>query len=110
MATLGGANVLGLSHLIGSIEVGKKADIVLFNLNTPDWVPYQDPIQTLVYSATPGSVDTVLIDGQLLMENRKILHLDEQEIYKAAREQASRVIERSGLQPGTTPIHTEAYD
>ncbi len=83
---------------------------MLFDLNTPDWVPYQDPIQALVYSATPGSVDTVLIDGQLLMEGRQILHLDEQAIYTAAREQASRVIERSGLQPGTTPIHSEAYD
>lgn len=110
LVTIEGAKALLWDNDIGSIEVGKKADIVLFNLNTPDWVPYQNPIQTLVYSATPGSVDTVLIDGQLLMENRKILHLDEQEIYKAAREQAGRVIERSGLQPGTTPIHTEAYD
>ena len=110
LVTIEGAKALLWDNDIGSIEVGKKADIVLFNLNTPDWVPYQNPIQTLVYSATPGSVDTVLIDGKLLMENRKILHLDEQEIYKAAREQADRVIKRSGLQPGTTPIHTEAYD
>ena len=110
LVTIEGAKALLWDDEIGSIEAGKKADIVLFNLNTPDWVPYHDPIQALVYSATPGSVDTVLIDGQLLMEGRKLLHLDEQEIYRAAREQAIRVIERSGLQPGATPIQTEAYD
>ena len=95
---------------IGSLEVGKKADILLFDLNTPDWVPYNNPVQTLVYSATPGSIDTVLIDGNVVMENRKILHLDEQEVYQDAREQARRTNERSGLLVGATPIFSKAYD
>ena len=110
MATIEGAKALLWDDEIGSLEVGKKADIILFDLNTPDWVPYNNPVQTLVYSATPGSIDTVLIDGNVVMENRKILHLDEQEVYRDAREQARRVNERSGLQVGAIPIFSKAYD
>ena len=110
MATIEGAKALLWDDEIGSLEVGKKADILLFDLNTPDWVPYNNPVQTLVYPATPGSIDTVLIDGNVVMENRKILHLDEQEVYQDAREQARRTNERSGLLVGATPIFSKAYD
>ena len=110
MATIEGAKALLWDDEVGSLEVGKKADIVLFDLNTPDWVPCNNPVQTLVYSATPGSVDTVLIDGIMVMENRRVLHLDEQAIYREAREQSKRVNERSGLQVGETPVFSKAYD
>ncbi len=109
MATIEGAKALLWDEDIGSLEVGKKADIVLFDLNTPDWVPYNNPVQTLVYSSTPGSIDTVLIDGNVVMEGRRMTHLDEQEIYREAREQSKRVNERSGLL-ADIPVFTKAYD
>ena len=56
MATIEGAKVLGWDDEIGSIEVGKKADFVLFDLDHYEWVPYGDPLQAVVYSASPASI------------------------------------------------------
>jgi 5-methylthioadenosine/S-adenosylhomocysteine deaminase len=110
MATIDGARALLWDDEIGSIEVGKKADLVLFNLNECDWVPYGDPVQTLVYSAGAQSVHTVVIDGRIVMRDRRVLTVNEDEIYALAREHALRVIERSGVRSGATPLASTAYD
>lgn len=110
MATIEGAKALLWDDEIGSVEVGKKADLVLWNLDEVDFVPYTDILQTLVYSATPASVDSVLIDGRLVMEGRRILTLNEDEVKEAAREHARRVVERAGVRIGVTPVTTDAYN
>ena len=110
MATIDGARALLWEEEIGSVEVGKRADLVLFNLEECDWVPYGDPIQTLVYSASVGSIQTVIIDGRVVMRDRRILTVDEHEVYALAREHARRVVERAGIRPGITPTVSTAYE
>ncbi len=84
MVTINGANSLGLENEIGSIELGKKADLVLVNMKTPQLTPFRNPISHLVYSANGGDVDTVICNGEVLMKNRELLTLDEAMILEIA--------------------------
>lgn len=87
MATIRGAEALGLDDEIGSIEVGKKADIILIDTNSANMVPDSSSLSSnIVYSANGSNVDTTICDGKILMENKKLTVLDEDEIYKKARE------------------------
>ena len=93
IATINGAKALGLEKEIGSLEVGKKADIAILNLNTPSLTPRNNLIAGLSYSANGSEVETVIIDGQVTMENRKVLTMDEELVYKKVNE----IIVRMGL-------------
>jgi len=96
MATIGGAKVLGLEKEIGSLEVGKKADIIILDLNRPHLQPIYNIISHLVYSATGADVRDVIIDGKLVMHNRKILTLDEEKILFKAFEWKQKITAESG--------------
>jgi 5-methylthioadenosine/S-adenosylhomocysteine deaminase len=76
IATLGGAKVLGLDHLIGSIEVGKLADIILVNANQPHLTPLYNPYSQLVYAARGADVVTSIINGQIIMDRRRLTTID----------------------------------
>lgn len=93
IATINGAKALGLEKEIGSLEVGKKADIAILNLNTPSLTPRNNLIAGLSYSANGSEVETVIIDGKITMENRKVLTMDEELVYKKINE----IIIRMGL-------------
>ena len=93
IATINGAKALGLEKEIGSLEEGKKADIAILNLNTPSLTPRNNLIAGLSYSANGSEVETVIIDGKVTMENRKILTMDEELVYKKINE----IIVRMGL-------------
>lgn len=80
MATLWGAEVIGMEDKIGTIEEGKAADMVVLDLNIPYMHPTFDPISSLVYSQQGGSVRDVVINGRIIMKNKKILTLDMEEI------------------------------
>ena len=87
MGTINGAEALGLSDEIGSIEVGKKADIILIDKNSANMVPDSTTLTSnVIYSANGSNVDTTICNGKILMENKKLTVLDEQEIYEKARE------------------------
>ncbi len=91
MATLGGARVLGMEKEIGSLEAGKKADVIVLELNRPHLQPVYNLVSHLVYSATGADVRDVIIDGKMVMEKRKILTLDEEEILDQARQWGERI-------------------
>ena len=93
IATINGAKALGLEKEIGTLEVGKKADIAVLNLNTPSLTPRNNLIAGLSYSANGSEVETVIIDGKVTMENRKVLTMDEELVYKKVNE----IIVRMGL-------------
>ena len=97
IATINGAKALGLEKEIGSLEKGKKADIAILNLNTPSLTPRNNLIAGLSYSANGSEVETVIIDGKITMENRKLLTMDEELVYKKINE----VIMRMGLDKKT---------
>lgn len=93
IATINGAKALGLSEEIGSLEVGKKADIAILNLNTPSLTPRNNLLAGFSYSANGSEVETVIIDGKITMENRRILTMDEEIVY----EKVNAIITRMGL-------------
>lgn len=87
MATIKGAEALGLDSEIGSIEVGKKADIILIDTNAANMVPDSSSLSSnVIYSANGSNVDTTICNGKVLMENRKLTVLDEDEIYSKAKQ------------------------
>ena len=96
-ATIEGARVVGRDKDLGSLEVGKKADFFLFNPKNVACVPVADPIVSLVYSANPGAIDTMVIHGKIVMEKGKVLSVDEDAAIYALQESAYRLRERVGL-------------
>lgn len=87
-ATIKGAEALGLDNKIGTLEVGKRADIILVDLNKPNLRPLHDIYANLVYSAGGCDVDSVIVDGKMLMENREVKTLNEEEVIKKAESRA----------------------
>ena len=79
--TVNAAKGAGLANQIGEIKAGMKADLVLMNLNEPQFRPYNNIASSLVYAANGGEVETVLVDGEILMENREMKTLDAEKIY-----------------------------
>ena len=87
MATIKGAEALGLGDEIGSIAVGKKADIILIDTNSANMVPDSSSLSSnVIYSANGSNVDTTICNGKILMENKKLTTLDEDEIYAKAKQ------------------------
>jgi cytosine/adenosine deaminase-related metal-dependent hydrolase len=76
MATLGGAEVMGMGSLIGSIALGKKADLVIFRCDDIDTVPVVDPIATVVFHASPKNIDTVIVAGKIVKQNGRLVGVD----------------------------------
>jgi 5-methylthioadenosine/S-adenosylhomocysteine deaminase len=93
LATIEGARALGMEREIGSIEAGKKADIILLDANQPNLNPIYGPetvVSDLVYSASSGNVDTTIVDGKVLMENRQLKSLDLAKTLASAQEIANK--------------------
>lgn len=97
MACRGGAAAFGQPALIGSLEVGKKADIVVVDLNTVRAMPVHRATSALVYNASGGDVDTVIVDGRMLMRDKQILCVDEAKVLAQARAACARLFERAGV-------------
>ena len=97
MATLHGARALGLGDEIGSLERGKRADLVIFDLDQPEWRPLLDPVNTLVYSASGASVRAVMVDGRLVLDDRRVIMVDELEVLTRVERLARPYHARAGL-------------
>lgn len=93
MATIQGAKALGMEHVTGAIQVGKKADLAVLNLRTPSMMPGNDLLAGLCYSANGSEVEMVIIDGKITMENGKVLTMDEERVYA----EVSRICRRLGI-------------
>ena len=91
MATIGGATALGFKGFTGSLEVGKKADVIVVDTHQPHLVPMYNPFSHLVYAANGNDVRHTIINGQLVMEDRNLLTLDLEEVIAHAKEQAIKV-------------------
>ena len=93
MATCNGARVLGLDHLVGTLEAGKKADLCILDMNKPHLTPLYDEYSHLAYCVGGADVETVLINGRIVMQNRRLLTIDEEEAMRRVRQIARRVKE-----------------
>lgn len=95
MATINGAKALGLEKVVGSLEIGKKADIILIDLSRPHLRPLHNVYASILYSAKGSDVDTVIVDGKILMENRIVKTLNEQLVVEKAEKHASELLSRN---------------
>jgi 5-methylthioadenosine/S-adenosylhomocysteine deaminase len=91
MATIDGARALGLEREVGSIEVGKRADLILIDTDAIHMTPRPDLISTIVYAAEASDVDTVIIDGRVIMRGRELTTMDERAVIEQARDEAARM-------------------
>jgi 5-methylthioadenosine/S-adenosylhomocysteine deaminase len=82
MATINGAKAALLDSRIGSIEVGKEADVVLFDTRRPEWQPLVNPVANLVYSATGDSVRDVFVAGEHVVADGTLTKIDEGKLYE----------------------------
>ncbi|MBI3328699.1 MAG: amidohydrolase family protein, partial [Nitrospinae bacterium] len=97
LATINGAKALGLDQEIGSIEVGKKADLVLFDTKRPEWRSLFNPVNTLVYNADGRSVHTVIVDGKIVVEAYKPCYADEEELIQKVQAIGEHLLARTGV-------------
>ena len=97
MATIQGARALGLEREIGSIEVGKRADLVLFDTMRPEWSTLFNPVNSLVYNADGRSVHTVMVDGRIVVEDHRPLFVDERQLIRRTQELGEKLLARTGI-------------
>lgn len=95
MATMGGARAMGLEDEIGSIEIGKKADLVILDFRRPHLVPVLNPLGNLVHTAQGRDVDTVIVDGRLIVQDGRSLLADQDEILRDAQKAAEALWKRA---------------
>jgi 5-methylthioadenosine/S-adenosylhomocysteine deaminase len=100
MATRAGARTLGLEDDIGSLEAGKRADLIVIDRDRPHLAPGPDPYSTLVYAARGSDVRTTVVDGELLVDDFAPLRVDPAEVAAQARAAAGQLAARAGVTPG----------
>ncbi|MBT2282827.1 amidohydrolase [Paenibacillus polymyxa] len=93
MATRGSASLLGLQDEVGILEAGHKADLILIDLAKPHLQPVHEVESLLAYSVNGADVDTTIVNGQILMRGRKLLTIDEDELYREVKVRAKRIVE-----------------
>ena len=101
MATVDGARALGMEAQVGSIEVGKQADLVVFDRNHPEWRPLLDVPGSLVYAVTDRSIEGVFVAGRQVVKGGAVVGVDEVALYGRIETLSRRLIERAGI----TPVH-----
>jgi 5-methylthioadenosine/S-adenosylhomocysteine deaminase len=92
MATIDGARVLGMDHEIGSLETGKRADLITISLNDPNAVPLYNVYSQLAYATKAAQVGDVFIHGRQIVNQRQVLTLHADEIYRKAGEYKQRIV------------------
>ena len=97
LATLTGAQALGLGDEIGSIEAGKKADLVLFDTQRPEWQALFNPINNLVYNADGRSMHTVIVDGRVVVDAYRQSFVDEPRLFAKVQEIGEKLLARTGV-------------
>ena len=102
MATRLGAEALRLGEEIGTIEPGKRADLVAFDTQRPEWQALWNPVGTLVYNADGRSVHTVVVDGRVVVDGYRQTFVDERRLFATVQEIGERLQARTGLRFPTT--------
>lgn len=95
MATEGGAKAVQLAGQIGRIEAGYRADIVLYDLDTPVWTPFNDAVQQMVFAESGGNVHTVMVNGEVVVKDRKVTYFDADAVLREARPMLRAIRERN---------------
>lgn len=99
LATVGSAAALGVEGEIGSIEVGKAADVIVLDADKAHLTPFTHPVHQIVYFATGADVDTVVVDGAVLMRGRRLTQVDSAAVFESARREQALAFQRVDLMP-----------
>ncbi|RLC68550.1 MAG: hypothetical protein DRH97_02800, partial [Chloroflexi bacterium] len=94
LATIGGAKTLGVDGEVGSLEVGKKADVITFDLMNPYITPTRDPITSVFLYGTPGDIDNVIVDGRFLKKDKVMTTINMAEALVAAQGTCDEIIDK----------------
>lgn len=97
MATIGGARAIGMEHEIGSLEVGKRADLAAFALDNVFATPVHDPVSSLVYATTGCEAKLTMVDGRILMRDGELVSTDESSVLERSRQAALGLARRAGI-------------
>jgi 5-methylthioadenosine/S-adenosylhomocysteine deaminase len=92
LATRSGAEAIGLGEEVGSLEVGKKADVIIVDTHKPHLTPLYDPVSHLVYAASGSDVRDVIIDGRLAVKERKVLSFDLEPVVESVQDLARQIV------------------
>ena len=103
MATANGARVAQWEDEIGSLEAGKRADMILIDTQRPEMQPVHNPVSNIVYSASGACVDTTIVDGRVLMEGRRLLTIDLPRVVAEARDRGPAIARRAGMEAFARP-------
>lgn len=103
IATLDGAVSLGLGHITGSLTPGKRADVVLVRVDQLNTAPSIDPAVAIVHSAAPANVDTVLVDGRIIMHGGRLMTADRDAVVDEAEARLAALTERAGFTTSMAP-------
>jgi cytosine/adenosine deaminase-related metal-dependent hydrolase len=105
MATVQGARALGMEAEIGSLEAGKRADLVLFDTRRPEWRSLFNPVNNLVYNADGRSVHTVIIDGRIVVDAYQVQFVDERKLIDTVQAIGEDLLARTGISfPSRWPV------
>lgn len=99
MATIEAAESLNIHHEVGSLEKGKRGDVITVDISQPHHIPAFDVEATLVYAGGAGDVQDVIVDGKVLMKNRRLVHINEDDLILAVCESAPTAMKEAGLDP-----------
>lgn len=99
MMTLDSAEIFGVANELGSLEVGKKADLLIIDRKKPNLVPMKDILPTLVYNMTGNEIEKVIIDGKIVVDDGRTVMVDEEEAMRKAQELSEEIWEKSGVWP-----------
>lgn len=97
MITIDAAKAVGLSGTLGSLEKGKCADVITIDLRTPRLMPIYNVVHALILSGTGSDVDNVIVNGEVLLRDRRAIHIDENALYTAAQEVSDEINDRIGF-------------
>jgi 5-methylthioadenosine/S-adenosylhomocysteine deaminase len=93
MAGSSGAQALGLENVTGKLSPGYRADIVLLDTHAPHWYPQHDKVSLLAYAASAGDVHTVMVDGKILLDNKKLVTIDEEQLFFEVQRRGMRLVQ-----------------
>ena len=103
LLTVNGAKALLWEDEIGSLEIGKRADLILFDTNRPEWVPLHNPVSTIANATSGDAVKTVIIDGRIVLRDGVFVSIDSEEFLRRGNKIAADVAARLGLDQFARP-------
>jgi cytosine/adenosine deaminase-related metal-dependent hydrolase len=99
MTTIDGARALGLEEVIGSLTIGKRADLIMVRTDELNMAPVWDPVVAIVHSAQPSNVDTVMLDGRILKWKGELTTVNTPKVIAEAEDSLKQLCERAGFKP-----------